>query len=405
MNTTLREGIEWVGIVDWEIRDFHGYETFRGSSYNSYLVRDDKTALIDSVKGQYAGRLLAQAAARVDPARVDYVVCNHAEPDHSGALPAVMGAFRNAELVCDARCRDALGRHYDTGGWRFRVVADGDSLPLGRRTLRFIETPMVHWPESMFTHVPEEKLLFSMDAFGQHYASAHRFDDEEPADVVMAEAKTYYANIVMPYGKPVAKVLDRAATLAVETIAPSHGVVWRRGAAGIITAYRRWSVQEPAPKVLVVYDTMWGSTREMARAIQEGAAEEDVDARLCDARRESHTTLATETLDAAGLACGSPTLNGTLMPQMAAALTYLKGLRPLGKTGFAFGSYGWSKGGAAAVEQYLKDMNVQLLREPLQAQYAPGPAVLDECRRAGRLLAQAALAKAGRGWTAGNAAG
>jgi len=298
--------------------------------------------------------------------------------------------------VCDARCKDALSRHYDTSAWTFHVVADGEALSLGRRTLTFLETPMVHWPESMFTYVAEEKLLFSMDAFGQHYASAHRFDDLSPLNTVMAEAKTYFANIVMLYGKPISRVLDRAAGLDVTMIAPSHGVIWRKNIETIVSAYRRWVDQKPAAKVIVLYDTMWKSTELMARAILEGVAEQGAFALLMHARESHKTEIVTEALDAAALAVGSPTLNTTLMPDMAAILTYLKGLKPVGKCGLAFGSYGWSKGGAAAVEGYLNDMRLDILREPIQAQFVPDAAVLEECREAGRILGTQALERSGR---------
>jgi flavorubredoxin len=246
----------------------------------------------------------------------------------------------------------------------------------------------------MFTYVPEEKLLFSMDAFGQHYASAHRFDDDEPLDVVMSEAKIYYANIVMLYGKPISQVLDKASALDIEIIAPSHGVIWRKHLDSIISAYKAWIVCKPEAKVLVVYDTMWKSTEKMARAILEGASESGVNAKLINIRTSGTTVLAAETLDAAAIAFGSPTLNMTLMPQMAAALTYLKGLKPVGKAGFAFGSYGWAKGGARDVESYLKDMKFEILREPIQAHFVPGADILDECRGAGKMLADKALAAA-----------
>jgi flavorubredoxin len=391
MHASLREGIDWVGYVDWTVKDFHGYRTERGSTYNAYLIRDDRTALIDTVKAPCVDALLRNVSALTDLSKVDYLVCNHAEPDHSGGIPRVLAACPNAELVCDAKCRDALGRHYDTSDWKIRVVADGDTLPLGKRTLTFVETPMVHWPESMFTYVPEEKLLFSMDAFGQHYASAHRFDDEEPLEAVLAEAKTYYANIVMLYGKPIAKVLDRAKDLDIAVIAPSHGVIWRRNLDAILAAYADWVLCKPKAKVLVFYDTMWGSTENMAKAIVQGAMEQGgVDARLYNVRATHITVLATEILDAATIAVGSPTLNTTLMPQVAAALTYLKGLRPAGKAGFAFGSYGWAQGGARDVNALLEAMRVTILRDPLQAQYVPGEETLASCREAGRMLADKA---------------
>jgi len=386
----LSDRIYWVGCVDWNVRDFHSYETSRGATYNAYLVRDEKTALIDTVKGPFAEDLLQSVSALTELSKVDYVVCNHAEPDHAGALPRVMEALPGATLVCDKKCVAALSKHFDTSGWKIQVVASGDSISLGQRTLQFIETPMVHWPESMFTYVPEERLLFSMDAFGQHYATSGRFDDEVPLCTLMEEAKTYYATIVTPYGKQVAGVLQQAATLGIEMIAPAHGVIWRSHIAKIVEAYKNWSVCRPKPKVLVIYDTMWDSTGRMARAIHQGASLPGVEAVLIHIRRWGLTRIATEVLDAATVAFGSATLNRGMMPMAGAVLTYLSGLSPVGKAGFAFGSYGWGKGGPQSVSTSLEAMQWEILREPLMAQYRPTPEVLDECREAGRMLAEKA---------------
>ncbi len=391
MNTKLKDGIHWIGYVDWNVRDFHGYHTHRGSTYNSYIVLDEKTAVIDAVKAPYAGELLQNIQSHTTLAEVDYLVVNHAEPDHSGGVPAVMAACPNITLVCDRKCRKALECHYDTTDWKFEIVKTGDSISIGRRTLQFLETPMVHWPESMFTYIPEEKLLFSMDAFGQHYASAERFDDEACLDVLMREAKTYFANIVMLYARPIRDTMAAAASLDIEMIAPSHGVIWRRHIAEILKAYHDWTHHKPLKKVLIVYDTMWKSTELMAHAVAEGVLESDVDVRLYNVNASHITELATEILDASGVAVGSPTLNMTMMPQMACLLTYWKGLRPAEKVGFAFGSYGWSKhGGPTEVESYLKQMKFDLVRPVLHVQYVPTQEDLDTCREAGRLLAQKA---------------
>ena len=395
MNTTLYDNIDWVGAIDWNIRDFHSYETVRGATYNAYLVRDEKTALIDTVKAPFADRLLQNVAALCDTSRVEYVVCNHAELDHSGALPHVLRALPQATLLCDKKCAAALGEHFDTSGWKIRVVANGEEISLGRRTLRFLETPMVHWPESMATYVPEEKLLFSMDAFGQHYATSERFEDEVDQDMVMQEAKTYYANIVMPYGKAVLKTLDALAGLPITMIAPSHGLIWRRNlAATILAAYRNWASHRPQPKVLVIYDSMWESTAAMAQAILDGAAQPGVSASLISIRRSNLTHIATEVLDAAAVAFGSSTLNRGLMPMAAATLCYLEGLRPLGKAAVAFGSYGWGPGGPEAVDQALRRLGWEILREPLRARYRPTAETLGECRQVGQLLADRAMALA-----------
>jgi flavorubredoxin len=399
VNTALRDHIDWVGYVDWTVRDFHGYSTDRGATYNAYLVRDEKTALIDTVKAPFADDLLARVSALTDLGKVDYVVCNHAEPDHADALPRVMVALPRATLVCDKKCKAALAKHHDVSGWPIQLVATGDTVSLGRRTLQFIETPMVHWPESMFTYIPEEKLLFSMDAFGQHYATSQRFDDEVDASVALAEAKAYYANIVMPYGQRVAGVLEQAAALDIEMIAPAHGVIWRSHVGEILEAYRDWSVCRPASKVLVIYDSMWDSTGAMARAVHEGASQPDVSAELIHIRYSDLTRIATEVLDAAAVAFGSSTLNGTIMPMGAAVLTYLQGLRPTGKVGLTFGSYGWSKGGPQVAQDYMKAMKWEVLCEPIVAQYRPTPEILEQCREAGRILASKANAMAAGGQT------
>lgn len=391
MNTQLKEGIHWVGCIDWNVRDFHGYRTRSGSSYNAYLVQADKTAVIDAVKAPFVDDHLAKIAAHIPLEAVDYIVVNHAEPDHSGGLPAVATACPNATVVCNAKCRTTLARHYDIEGWTFHIVKTGDTLSLGTRTLSFIETPMVHWPESMFTYVQEDKLLFSMDAFGQHYASAGRFDDCEPLDRVMREAKTYFANIVMLYARPIRNTMKKAAALDIEMIAPSHGVIWRRHAGEILQAYDNWTHHKPERKVLIVYDTMWKSTEKMALAIERGVLDAGMRVRVYNVNASHITELATEVLDAAGVAVGSPTLNMTLMPQMASLLTYWKGLRPAEKVGFAFGSYGWSKhGGPAEVETYLKNMNFELVRPTLHVQFVPQVDDIETCHAAGRLLAQKA---------------
>jgi len=386
----LSDRVFWVGYVDWNVRDFHGYETARGATYNAYLVRGEKTALIDAVKPPFAEQLLRNVAALTELPSIDYVICNHAEPDHAGTLSEVMAALPNATLVCAKKCVPALSRHFDTSDWRFQVVSTGDTISLGDRTLQFIETPMVHWPESMFTYVPEEKLLFSMDAFGQHYATSMRFDDEVVPGVAMDEAKTYYANIVMPFGRQVARVLDRVGALDIEMIAPGHGVIWRSHVARIVEAYKDWAACRPKAKVLVLYDTMWDSTGQMARAVFDGASLPGVEAKLIHIRRSNLTRIAAEVLDAATVAFGSSTLNRGMMPMAGAVLTYLKGLRPEGKAGFAFGSYGWSRGGPEAVNEYLQAMKWEVVRQPLRAQYRPDPEALGECHQTGRLLARKA---------------
>ncbi|MCK5295398.1 MAG: FprA family A-type flavoprotein, partial [Alphaproteobacteria bacterium] len=346
-NTELAKNINWVGYVDWSVRDFHGYETNSGATYNSYLVKDEKTALIDTVKHFYTDNLLKNISSHTE--NIDYIIVNHAEPDHASGLPEVISKYPNAKIVCNKKCQNILSGYHDVSSWNFHIVKTGDVIKLGKRSLTFVETPMAHWPDSMCTYVPEEKILFSMDAFGQHFASSERFDDEVDITAVMNEAKKYYANILMLFGKPVGKALEAVSGIEIDMIAPAHGVIWRSHIDKIISAYKDWIVCKPKKKVLVIYDTMWESTKYMAQAIVDGASESGVEAKLIYVRSSGITEIATEILDASAIAFGSSTLNGEMMPMMSAAMTYIKGLRPTGKSGFAFGSYGWGRGATESI--------------------------------------------------------
>ncbi|MEA2012936.1 MAG: FprA family A-type flavoprotein [Verrucomicrobiota bacterium] len=389
----IQKNVFSTGYTDWDIRDFHGYTTKRGSSYNSYLIKDDKVALIDTVKEPYANNLLRNIKERVELTKVDYVVCNHAEPDHSGALPEVLKICKNATLICNAKCKSTLSMHYDTSSWTFEVVDEKTELSLGKNTLKFINTPMAHWPESMFTYIPEKKLLFSMDVFGQHYATSRPFDYKVDPEAI-EELKTYYANIIMPYPTQVTKILEKVATFDIEMIAPSHGIIWKENISKIIQAYKDWAICKSEPKLLIFYDTMWKSTAMMANAIYEGAQKSGIMIKKFDLKNTNITIITEEIIDAATVAVGSPTLNKELMPKLAESLTYVRGLLPKenNKTALAFGSYGWGKKGAQhQVHEYLKSMGCKMLfEEPIQSQYVPTKEILDECRKAGEKLADIA---------------
>lgn len=384
----IAEGIYYVGYKDWNVRDFHGYTTVRGSTYNSYLIIDEKITLIDTVKWLYADRLLENISRIVDPAKIDFLVSNHTEPDHSSATPAVMRAAPNATIVATAKGEAGLKKYFGGEDWKFRAVNTGDSLDTGRRKLEFIATPMVHWPDSMMTFLRDQKLLFSMDAFGQHYSASEMYDDEVPFDALMGEAKKYYANIIMHLGPLVRKTLDAAKTLPIETIAPSHGLIWRSRIPDIVKAYYDWSECKPVSKILVVYDSMWMSTEIMAKAILEGAARQGVDVRLLKLSANDLTDVTTETLDAGAIVVGSPTLNGCMMPTVASFLTYMEGLKPKGKLGAAFGSHGWAGGGAKAVDAALDRIGIRRVREPITCVYRPDAETLGACRKLGAGLAE-----------------
>ena len=397
MPVSLCDGVYWVGAVDAGLRDFHGYETDRGTTYNAYLVRDRETALIDTVKKGFAGTLLANVAEIVPLDKVDWVVCNHAEPDHAGSLPEVMAALPNATLVCTEKCRQTLALFFDMTAWKVRIIGPGDTLPLGDRTLEFVQTPLAHWPESMFTFLPQDGVLFSMDAFGQHYGTPERFDNASDLDAVMDEAAAYYANILLPFGTPTAKAMAAAEKLPVRMIAPSHGVIWRGHLDRILAGYKAWTSGAVCNKVVVLCDTMWGATERMAEELAAGAADAGAETVLLPVRKASLTRIAREVMDAAAVAVGSPTVNGGIMPQMGAVLTHLQGLKPAPKAAVAFGAYGWAKGGAEGVQTVLEAMRWEIIAEPLRVQYRPTEDDLRRCRETGAQLAQKAAEKAGAG--------
>ena len=392
MKTELKPGIDWVGYLDWNVRDFHSYDTHRGATYNAYLVRDEKTALIDAVKGPYVDHLLRNIREKTPLENVDYVVCNHSELDHAGGLPEVLRHLPNATLLCNAKCKEVLASFFDIANWKIHVVTPGENISLGSRSLTFINTPMVHWPESMFTYIPEEKLLFSMDAFGQHLASTARFDDEWSLENLLGEAKTYYANIVTPYGKQVIKTLEAAATIPIDMIAPSHGLIWRKHLVDILAAYGDWASGRFKKKMLVLYDTMWESTQIMAEEILRAAEEvqPDIDVHLMHVRKTSLTRIATEMLDAPVVAIGTSTLNTQMMPQIAAVMTYIKGLKFREKSTFAFGSSGWGTGGPELVHRCFEELKWNVIADPIRAKNRPMPEILQRCRDAAKQLAMIA---------------
>lgn len=397
MRKNLMRGIDWVGAIDWNVRDFHSYDTARGATYNAYLIRDEANTLIDTVKAPFFPEYYRQISDLVNPDSIKYIVCNHAEPDHSSGIPECVKRFPNAKIVADKKCRDTIVKYFGGEDWPWHIVKTGDVLKIGSRTLTFLETPMAHWPDSMMTYCPEGELLFSMDAFGQHLASAARFDDETDLAIVMEEAKTYYANIVVPHGKAVQKALAAAAGLSIKMIAPSHGVIWRKHIAEILSAYSDWARNKVRPKVAVFYDSMWESTGRIAEVVTRGADIDGVQTVMMHVRHNSLTRIATEFMDTAAFAFGSGTLNNLLMPQAAAALTYMRGMNVPGRPGFAFGSYGWgAKGGAEQVEEAMRGAGWEICRPVLKSQYKPTADILKEASEAGRDLARRALEAASK---------
>ena len=388
----VSENIYWVGAIDWNLRNFHGYITPRGSTYNSYLVVDEKIALIDTAKAPFSDELTQRISSVVDPAKIDYVISNHVEMDHSGSLAAVRLAAPNAEFVADKRAAEDLNRHFKAN-WNFKIVKTGDTISLGRKSLTFVEVPMVHWPDSMVTYCPEEKILFSNDAFGQHMASHERFDDQFVWEDVRGEAAKYYANIVLPLAAPATKALDAVSKLEIKMIAPSHGIIWRKNVANIVSCYKDWAANKTQKKAVVVYDTMWNSTEKMARAIAEGLAAGGVETKFFCLRTSDVSEIMKEILDAKAIIVGSPTLNNGMLPTVGGFLTYLKGLKPKGRIGFAFGSFGWAGGATQAVEAELKATGIEITNGAITTRYIPDKNEIDSCYEAGLKIAEAVASK------------
>ncbi len=365
MKCEVKDGIYWAGAIDWNMRDFHGYDTPKGTSYNAYLVMGEKVALVDTVKGGFAEEMLMNISEHVEPSRIDYVIVNHLEKDHSGSLEEVMARAPRAKIYCSTRGKPGLIDKYGER-WPIQAVKTGDTLRLGRKTLRFVEVPMVHWPDSMLTYVEEDKVLLSNDAFGQHIATSQRFEDEVRANVLY-DARAYYANILMPLSSIIAEALKKlpALNIAPEIIAPSHGLIWRRDPGRIVDAYAEWSQFKARDEAVIAYSTMWGLTDMMARLIAFGIMDEGVEVRLYDLGVSTLSSVVTDLLEAKAVVVGSSTQNNIMLHHTAEFMAYLRGLRPKNKIGAAFGAYGWAGGAGKEITEGLKAIGLETA-EPLE---------------------------------------
>ncbi len=373
----VAKNIYWVGAVDWSMRNFHGYETTRGTSYNAYLILDEKVTLIDTAKINFAEELLARISSVIDPAKIDVIISSHVEPDHSGALREVAALAPSAEIIT-TNPNGVKGLTARYGDLNYKPVKAGDSISIGARTLQFVPTPMLHWPDSMVTYCPEEKILFSNDAFGQHFATSVRFDDENDLDTVFFEAKKYYANILMPFGKQAQTALKALGNLEINLIATGHGVIWRKNISKIVDCYKKWSAGEVAERAVVVFDSMWHSTKILAQTITEAFAQRGIPAAYYDIKATPTSDIVTDIFTSKYLAVGSPTINNQMMPTIAGFLCYLKGLRPVNHKGFAFGSYGWGGQSIAQVEDELKSAGVEIILDKIKIANLPTSQQLDD---------------------------
>ena len=383
----LAEGVYWVGAIDWNLRNFHGYSTHLGTTYNAYLVIDEKIALIDTVKAPFYQEMVTRIKEFVALEDIDYVVSNHVEMDHSGSLPLLMNEAKKAKLITLEKFGESGLKKNFHSDWPLMPVKEGNEIELGKKKLTFIPIPMLHWPDSMVTYLPQDEILFSSDAFGQHLATSRRFDDEVGLDVIMPETTKYYANILMPFGDLIVKAIDKLGGLKIGIIAPSHGVIWRSHLEAIVGAYATWGKGESKSKAVIIYDTMWGSTAMMAQTLAEAIISEDVEVRLYNLTDSDKSDIIKEVLDAKALLIGSPTLNNGMFPSVAGFLCYLKGFKPKGKLGAAFGSHGWAGGAVKAIQQELEQSGIEVLISDLAVKFAPDKDEVQRCIEFGKTIA------------------
>ena len=381
----IKPDIYWVGGIDWDIRDFHGYRIQRGTTYNSYLIIDKKITLVDTVKHYLYEEMLSRIKEIVDPSKIDYIISNHVEMDHSGSIQKLLEVAHNAKIITSTRGEKGLKRHYKKE-WDFKVVKSGDTLNIGKRTLHFVHIPMVHWPDSMVTYIPTDKLLLPNDAFGQHIATSERFDDEIDWGILKEEAAKYYANIVMPYGRQVEKALEELSGLEIDMIAPSHGIIWRSQIPKILGKYTKWARNETDDKALIIYDSMWGSTEKMAYKLMEGIEEAGIPVTMKNLKNNHISDIITDVISSRLVLLGSPTLNNTMLPTMGGFLTYLKGLKPNNRIGFVFGSYGWGGQAVGEIENILKDLSWDMPVESINLNFVPDEKELADVKKTGNKL-------------------
>jgi flavorubredoxin len=386
----IKEKVYWVGAVDWNIRDFHGYSTYKGTTYNAYLIVDEKITLVDTVKNPFKEDLINHISQIVDPGKIDYLIVNHVEMDHAGSVREMVDLIKPEKIFCSAMGQKNLLAYNLPADYPYEVVKTGQSLSLGKKTVQFLETRMLHWPDSMFSYLPQDKLLISSDAFGEHWATSERFDDQVDQNELMVHAAKYYANILLLYSPLVQKLLAdvKKMGLEIDMIAPDHGIIWRGQPQAILEAYDRWSRQVTKNKAIIIYDTMWHSTEKMALAIADGLIRADISTQVHNLRYSHRSEIMTAALDAKAIICGSSTLNNNLLPRMADILTYMKGLKPVNRIGAAFGSYGWSGEAVGQMTHYLEEMKFTLATPGLKVQYRPNDEDLRNCAALGQQIGQ-----------------
>ena len=395
MSKKLTDKVSWVGKIDWELKKFHGneYSTHRGSSYNSYIVRDRKTVLIDTVWQPFDKEFVERLKQEIDLKKIDYIVMNHNEIDHSGALPELMREIPDTPIYCTANGKKIIQGHYHHPEWNFVTVKTGDTLDLGGSKLIFVEAPMLHWPDTMFSYLTGENILFSNDAFGQHYATESLYNDTVDQGELLAEALKYYANILTPFSTFVTRKIHEVLglKLSVSMICPSHGVIWRDDPSWSVEQYLKWADNYQENQITLVYDTMWNSTRKMAEAIADGIRQTDsaVRVKLMNSAKQDKNDVISEVFRSKAVLVGSPTINNGYLFSVGGILEMMKGLKFKKKKAAAFGSYGWSGEAVKQLTKALGDGGFEVVNEGHRALWVPDETELAACREYGKQFTEA----------------
>ncbi|MBI1811475.1 MAG: FprA family A-type flavoprotein [Nitrospirae bacterium] len=390
----IKNGIYWVGAIDWAVRDFHGYVTPRGTTYNNYLIMDDEITLLDTVKYDFADITIKNIKSVVEPSRIKNIIINHIENDHATSIDRIMDFTPDATICITEKGRKGLERFFDLSKWNVKVVKTGDTLNIGKRTLLFLETPMLHWPDSMMTYIKEDRVLVSQDAFGQHIASTARFDDEYVTCESISELEDavidYYANILMPFGQLIKNKIAEVQKLGLEIdmVAPDHGIIWRANPQKVLQMYLDMAGGKANESVAIIYDTMWHSTEHMALPLMQGLKDEEVECKVIKLRSTPMSVAIKEFWKSRGCLIGTPTLNNLMFPSVAEFLTHLRGLRPKNRIIGAFGSYGWGGGAVKEVYEEFKKMGLEAVEPGLQVVYKPSSEDESRCYEFGRDFAR-----------------
>lgn len=394
----IKRDVFWVGAVDFGCHNFHGYSIApKGTSYNAYIVKDEKNVLFDTVQAHGFEAMMEHVNQVIEPGKIDYIVVNHLELDHAGCLAKLVECCKPEKIFCSTMGLKSMAGYFDCSDWPIQAVKSGDVINIGKRNIHFLETRMLHWPDSMFSYIPEDKLLISNDAFGQNIATSKMFADEIDPAVLDGAIEEYYYNIVLPFSPQVIKTLEEVGRLGlkIDMIAPDHGVIFRgeEYVAKICNKYHELAIQKPKKKALIFYDTMWHSTEELAYAIGDGLKQVGVDYRIMFLKNHHHSEIMTELAKCGAVIAGSPTHNNSFMPLVSAVLTYMKGLKPQNRVGGAFGSFGWSGESPKQIQEILGMMKMELPAEPLKVSFKPREADFEAARDLGRKVGQVLLAK------------